>query len=240
MAIPTRKFARVNFPRFERLCEEMTALSGAEAVHEGEIIAERQPGDRRSTAFSGFSEGKSSRDCRNRMQFAMRKAAQERGREASPTRLVFIEETEFHALCAKPRIREELVRLELNQQPAPKPERSTSHEERQELLQLVADAAMIEQRVRECTAQQPLRAVREETPVEEEEEAVCACLSRVYVLVRKVGLLEGQPIVPQPGYRDIRAQVVAQMEQEARHPRRGRGRRKVWRVPKEQLGLLKD
>lgn len=240
MAKPLQKFARVNLNRFERLCAEVEVLVGAESMHEGEVIAQRMAGDPRVTAFVGWSVGKSARDCRNRMQFAMRQVAQTRGREVTPPRLLFIAETEFRALCAKPRIGEEFARLEAAQQPVDRGIIAVAQRrERQELLRMVADVAVIEERVRQQTAQQTLRVVREEIPVEEDV-SVCACLSRVYMLTRQVGLLEGEPLVPQPDHRELRARVVAQMEREAQRPPRRHHRRRRWHVPKEQLGLWKE
>lgn len=211
---PKQRFARVNFEKFVRLRDEVVSYCG-EAGKEGEIIAERLPGDRRVTAFAGWSEGRSSRDLFNRYRFAMGQ------RDVTAQRLVYVLEEAYRALCTQERIEPELLRLEHEQQPIPVAARIQQRAQQQELCLVVAEAAEIDRRVADATRQQTLRMLRE--------------VRRG--VVRPLSIMEGASIVTQPTIQQVRERVLLQMAMEELRKRRG-SRGRVSRVPAAQLKLF--
>lgn len=210
-----QRFARVNLERFLRLRQEEVDFCGDEAIKEGEIVAERLPGDRRVTAFTGWSEGHSARDLFNRYRFAMR----QKGKTLA--RMIYVPEAVFQALCTQERIEPELLRLEHEQQPVPAAVRNEQRAAQQELRLVVAEEIEVDRRVADATRQQPLRMLRE--------------IKRG--VVRPLSLLEGASLVAQPSLREVRERVLRQMQMEALRKKRGLQRR-VPRVSATQLKLF--
>lgn len=231
-----RRFARVNLDRFEHLRDEEQQLDAGANTHEGQIIALREAGDRRATAFVGWSQGRSARDLRSRTSFAMRQRAAATGKIAPPMRLLFIVEEEFHALGVKERVREDLRRLELAQGVVVSRAPRIRAQERQEVLKLVTSAVEVDRRVQAATAQQTLRTLCEDT-LFSDGEGPCACLHFAYVQRRSLGFFEGVPIVREPSLQEVREQVLARMETESWRRHRKNGPR-VRRTPKEQGKLF--